>query len=146
MIEKVLLSYWVTGPLSFVFGTSIGSYLITGIDRFRNHEPIVKIQWALHWQKDSPQSHCFSCGHLLLPKDVRPILSYIRYRGKCRYCGTNIPIFYPIVEATVGILFVSFIFIPNNMGLLFLLFLITIWGLLEWVNIFGRVLERRGKE
>lgn len=52
-----------------------------------------------------PSSHCFNCQHPLKGLDLIPILSYLFLRGKCRYCGSKISIFYPFIEIFTGVLF-----------------------------------------
>ncbi|MEW6229296.1 MAG: A24 family peptidase, partial [Bacillota bacterium] len=38
-------------------------------------------------------------------RDLIPVLGYVLLRGKCRHCGGRIPIFYPIMEIGVGLIF-----------------------------------------
>ena len=45
-----------------------------------------------------PPSHCPKCEHKLKLMDLIPILSYLLNKGKCRYCGEQISLQYPIVE------------------------------------------------
>jgi leader peptidase (prepilin peptidase)/N-methyltransferase len=45
------------------------------------------------------RSRCPSCGHVLGPLDLVPIVSWIVARGRCRYCGTSVRVRYPIIEA-----------------------------------------------
>jgi len=44
------------------------------------------------------RSHCTSCGHTLYAKDLVPLFSWIFLKGKCRYCGAEIPKRYPLAE------------------------------------------------
>ncbi len=60
-------------------GLAIGSFLGVCIDRLPRNESVVK-----------PPSHCESCQHRLVFKDLIPILSYLRLRGRCRYCGCTV--------------------------------------------------------
>ncbi|SEQ11282.1 Peptidase A24 N-terminal domain-containing protein [Lachnospiraceae bacterium NE2001] len=46
---------------------------------------------------------CTSCGHDLAPNDLIPIMSWLRLKGKCRYCGEPISVRYTIVESIGGI-------------------------------------------
>ncbi|EHJ2437150.1 TPA: A24 family peptidase [Salmonella enterica subsp. enterica serovar Bahrenfeld] len=48
-----------------------------------------------------PPSHCPNCRKFLLKKHSIPILSYIYYKGRCAWCGENIPFRYFFVEALV---------------------------------------------
>ncbi len=52
-----------------------------------------------------PPSNCPSCGSRLRAVDLIPVLSYLFLQGRCRYCGGKISAQYPIVELTIGILF-----------------------------------------
>ena len=64
-----------------IAGLLVGSFLNVVIDRVPKGKSIV-----------SPPSHCDSCGQRLAGGDLVPIFSYLRTRGKCRYCGAPIPI------------------------------------------------------
>ncbi len=51
------------------------------------------------------------CGHCnadLKPIDLFPILSWLRTRGKCRYCAGVIPSIYTVIELVCGALFVAY--------------------------------------
>ncbi len=52
-----------------------------------------------------PKSHCNSCNHELAWYDLFPIFSFVFLKGKCRYCNKSIPIYEPILELTMGLLF-----------------------------------------
>ena len=45
-----------------------------------------------------PPSRCPGCETPIKPYDNVPILSWLALRGKCRACGTRIPVRYPLVE------------------------------------------------
>ncbi|SDN58946.1 prepilin peptidase [Alkalicoccus daliensis] len=60
-------------------------------------------------QKESlvhPRSHCTACGHTLSPWELIPVVSYILLRGKCRSCGEQVSLIYPMFELASGVLFV----------------------------------------
>jgi leader peptidase (prepilin peptidase)/N-methyltransferase len=83
--------------LIFLFallGLAIGSFLNVCIDRLPRNESIV-----------FPPSHCDACQHKLTVKDNIPVFSYLRLRGRCRYCQASIPrrIFW--VELATGLIF-----------------------------------------
>ena len=59
----------------------MGSFLNVCIDRLPRNESIVK----------NPPSHCEVCQHRLAAKDNIPMFSYLRLRGRCRYCQAAIP-------------------------------------------------------
>lgn len=53
--------------------------------------------------------YCFNCKTELNLRDMIPIISYILYRGKCRYCGNPIGIrnlISEIIGLVVGILLI----------------------------------------
>jgi leader peptidase (prepilin peptidase)/N-methyltransferase len=55
----------------------------------------------------SPGSACMSCGHELAWYDNVPLVSYAVHRGRCRSCGTGIPLRYPAVELVAALLFAA---------------------------------------
>lgn len=54
-----------------------------------------------------PRSTCGECHHTLNGIDMIPVLSYLIFSGKCRYCGTKYSIRYPLIELLTGILFAA---------------------------------------
>jgi len=85
--------------LVFILGAVIGSFLNVCSMRIPEDRSIIH-----------PPSHCDSCQTRLKWFDLIPILSYIFYRGKCRYCGVKLSIQYPLVEFLNGALFVVFFY------------------------------------
>jgi len=77
-----------------ILGLAIGSFLNVCIDRLPQNKSIVL-----------PPSHCEACQHKLAAKDNIPVFSYLRLRGRCRYCQVSIPrrIFW--VELATGLIF-----------------------------------------
>jgi len=63
-----------------LLGLAVGSFLNVCIDRLPHNESIV-----------NPPSHCAVCQHKLAVKDLIPVFSYLRLRGRCRYCQAAIP-------------------------------------------------------
>ena len=63
-----------------ILGLAVGSFLNVCIDRLPRNESIV-----------IPPSHCSVCQHKLAAKDLIPVFSYLRLRGRCRYCQAAIP-------------------------------------------------------
>jgi len=78
-----------------LLGISVGSFLNVVADRVPAGKSIIR-----------PRSHCSSCGHVLEPNDLFPIVSYLVLKGKCRYCGQSIPARSMMVELAGGVLFV----------------------------------------
>ena len=75
-------------------GLAVGSFLNLCIDRIPNAQSIV-----------SPPSQCDQCQRRLRPLDLFPLLSYLWLRGRCRYCGSHIPVRAFVVEVAAGVLF-----------------------------------------
>ncbi|MBI5123610.1 prepilin peptidase [Candidatus Roizmanbacteria bacterium] len=86
---------FVTLLFLFVLGICIGSFLGVVIDRLPREESI--------WRG---RSYCEYCKKKLTFIDLVPLFSFIFSRGKCRYCHKKLSWYYPIIEATAGILFV----------------------------------------
>ncbi len=73
--------------------------------------------WRLHEKKNfvSERSICTNCKHLLVVKDLVPVISWLTLKGKCRYCSKKIHWQYPLVEAATALLFVaSFLLWPQE--------------------------------
>lgn len=51
------------------------------------------------------RSMCMHCGHVLAPKDLVPVLSWLYLKGKCRYCRKPIDDT-PVAELMLPVLFV----------------------------------------
>jgi leader peptidase (prepilin peptidase)/N-methyltransferase len=77
-----------------LLGLAIGSFLNVCIDRLPKNESIVL-----------PPSHCEACQHKLAAKDNIPVFSYLRLRGRCRYCQASIPRRVFWVELATGLIF-----------------------------------------
>ncbi|APX14318.1 hypothetical protein BWR18_20865 (plasmid) [Tateyamaria omphalii] len=67
---------------------AVGSFLTVLVDRLPRDEDVVHAR-----------SRCRSCQESLRAWDLVPLVSYIALRGRCRYCGANIPAFTFHVEA-----------------------------------------------
>ena len=80
--------------LFFIVGTIMGSfYTVVGL-RLPKHEDFV-----------FDRSHCDHCNHPLHLFDMIPILSYLFYGGRCKYCHQKVDVLYPIMEFFTGVLF-----------------------------------------
>ena len=89
----------------FILGLFIGSFLGVLVDRIPRKENVIK-----------GHSHCENCKKELSWYDLLPVFSYVFLKGKCRYCKTKLPLFYPVIEITTGILLslVYFFFYTQN--------------------------------
>ena len=77
-----------------LLGLAVGSFLNVCIDRLPQNKSIAY-----------PPSHCEACSHKLAAKDLIPVFSYLRLRGRCRYCQTSIPRKLLWVELATAVIF-----------------------------------------
>ncbi|HTQ37833.1 MAG TPA: prepilin peptidase [Pirellulales bacterium] len=80
----------------FVLGAIIGSFL---------NVVIYRLPRGLSLQR--PGSHCPKCGHAIRWYDNVPVFGWLWLRGHCRDCGATISARYPLVELTVGLMFLA---------------------------------------
>lgn len=83
----------------FLFGLCVGSFLNVCIYRLPAGASIVR-----------PRSRCPECRSDIRAYDNIPLFSYALLRGRCRHCGTSIPLRYPMVELLTGLLAVAVFF------------------------------------
>lgn len=91
----------------FVFGILFGSFASVLIWRIRTGEGGIA----------TGRSHCPKCQHTLGALDLFPILSYLALGGKCRFCREKISPVYPLLELTMGLLFLfsGYVFIDQTL-------------------------------
>jgi leader peptidase (prepilin peptidase)/N-methyltransferase len=77
-----------------ILGLAVGSFLNVCIDRLPQNKSSV-----------FPPSHCEACQHKLAAEDLIPVFSYLRLRGRCRYCQTSIPRRVFLVELATAAIF-----------------------------------------
>ena len=77
-----------------ILGLVVGSFLNVCIDRLPQNKSIAY-----------PPSHCEACQHKLTAKDLIPVFSYLRLRGRCRYCQASIPRKLLWVELVTAVIF-----------------------------------------
>ncbi len=95
---------WPQMVLIFLIGAAVGSFLNVVIFRFPLGESLV-----------APRSRCLSCGAVLTPVDLFPVLSYLLLRGRCRHCGRAFSPRYMLIELAIGCLGVAcVVFIGPN--------------------------------
>jgi leader peptidase (prepilin peptidase)/N-methyltransferase len=78
---------------AFLFGICIGSFLNVCITRWPKDMSVVR-----------PRSRCPGCERQIEWYENIPLLSWLLLRGRCRGCGAPISSMYPIVELSVGVI------------------------------------------
>jgi len=92
-VESELIKERQMSFLTILMGFIIGSFLNVIIYRIPRGESIV-----------FPPSHCPFCQHRLGFWDLLPVFSYLRLKGRCRYCRNRISLRYPLVELLAGVM------------------------------------------
>ena len=99
------MSYEAYGPglyfaaaAAAVFGAIMGSFLNCAADRSARGESFL-----------TGRSRCDSCGHVLGPLELIPVVSWVLQRGKCRACGAPISIRCPVTELLCSLLTALFL-------------------------------------
>ena len=97
-LELFALSFNIIQVIfAFAFGSCVGSLVNVLVYRLPLGISVV-----------TPPSRCPSCSTQLTWRENIPVFGWIFLRGKCRFCKAKISAEYPLVEAFVGLLFVSF--------------------------------------
>jgi leader peptidase (prepilin peptidase)/N-methyltransferase len=65
----------------------VGSFLGVLVRRLPERRPIL---WA--------RSRCETCGAVLQPRDLVPLISWLASKGRCRFCAAPLGAFYPVIE------------------------------------------------
>ncbi|MBU0708195.1 prepilin peptidase [Patescibacteria group bacterium] len=79
----------------FIFGTAVGSFINAFEYRLYRSKQIIR-----------GRSQCPHCQHLLAWYDLIPLFSFVLLWGKCRYCGREISLQYPLMELVTGMFLV----------------------------------------
>jgi leader peptidase (prepilin peptidase)/N-methyltransferase len=79
--------------VAFAPGLALGSFLNVVAARLPQRRSVVR-----------SRSACMACGTQIRAVDNIPLLSYVLLRGRCRACGSRIPLRYPAVELTTAVL------------------------------------------
>lgn len=77
-----------------LFGALIGSFLNVVTYRLPRRESLA-----------FPPSRCPDCQHPIRPWHNVPVVGWLVLRGRCRDCGTRIPLRYPLVELATAVLY-----------------------------------------
>lgn len=79
-----------------LLGLCMGSFLNCFAYRIVHGESVLK-----------GRSHCDECGHVLVPRDLVPVLSFLLARGKCRYCGAKLSLRHLLAEISTGCVYLA---------------------------------------
>lgn len=85
------------------------------------------------------RSKCPKCKHTLDAIDLIPLFGYLINKRKCKYCKAPISFHYPMLELTMGLLFLTttiLVGFNNILLLLFYLFITFVFVLLSFYDIF----------
>ncbi len=95
--------------LLVILGLCFGSFINAYVWRLHSRTKTGKLANLSIWRG---RSMCSNCHHILAPKDLVPVLSWISLKGRCRYCKKPISD-NPFAEIAVPILFViSYVYWP----------------------------------
>jgi leader peptidase (prepilin peptidase)/N-methyltransferase len=93
------VAVFLFGLFWLAIGGAIGSFLNVVIYRLPRGLNLAK-----------PPSSCPACGHRIRWHDNVPVVGWLSLRGRCRACRYPIAPRYPLVEATVALIFVILAF------------------------------------
>ncbi|GIT51551.1 MAG: type 4 prepilin-like proteins leader peptide-processing enzyme [Gemmatimonadota bacterium] len=96
---------WLVPGLAGLSGLAVGWFL-----------NLCSTRWPLNQSIISPGSQCKECSRAIRWYDNIPVLSWLILSGKCRYCSVLIPIQYPVIELTSGLLCAAIFMIHGLSG------------------------------
>lgn len=95
----------VSGMWFFVIGACVGSFLNVVIYRVPAGLSVI-----------SKASHCPGCQQSIRGRDNLPLIGWLNLQGRCRQCQTDISSRYPLVELTIGLMFLLLYFVELISG------------------------------
>lgn len=101
-----------------ILGLFLGSFLGVLVDRIPRKENVI-----------NGRSHCEHCKKELAWYDLVPVLSFVFLKGKCRYCKTRLPFFYPVIEITTAVIFGLVYLFFGALGFAYLLYFLFVSGI-----------------
>jgi len=105
----------MAGIFVFIFGLCLGSFLHSIAYRTANKQSFLK-----------GYSYCPKCKHRLGAVDLVPVLSFVFFKGRCRYCHQKISWQYPLVEILTGVILLL-IFLKFNSNFLYIALISSIF-------------------
>lgn len=116
--------------LAFVLGAVFASFLGCMGWRICNGESVLK-----------GRSHCDSCGHVLSAHDLIPIISYVKNKGRCAYCNTQISPMNFYGEVILAVVFVlTTLRYDITWNLVLMLFFVCILYLVSVTDIYEQMI------
>ena len=116
--------------LAFVLGAVFASFLGCMGWRICNGESVLK-----------GRSHCDSCGHVLSAHDLIPIISYVKTKGHCAYCNTQISPMNFYGEVILAVVFVlTTLRFDITWKLVLMLFFVCILYLVSVTDIYEQII------
>jgi prepilin signal peptidase PulO-like enzyme (type II secretory pathway) len=111
-------SIYLVLTVAFFYGIATGSFVTCVSYRLPRGEGFV-----------SGSSYCPSCHHSLNLRDLIPLFTWILQRGKCRYCKAKISVRYPLIELSLGVVFVGIVYLygPTLQSLIYLALATELW-------------------
>ena len=104
---------WILIIISLIFlGLVFGSFGSVIFYRLWERPTKKTRKWFLIWHSECPH-----CHRQLKAKNLIPIFSYLFQWWKCEYCKSPISRFYPFLEITSVIIFLSVFFILSKYGI-----------------------------
>ncbi|MBP9732326.1 MAG: prepilin peptidase [Candidatus Magasanikbacteria bacterium] len=110
-MEYIIWYIWAA-----LLGASMGSFVTMLVHRLHEGTSIV-----------FGGSKCFHCHKKLGLLELIPVLSFLLLRGKCKKCGTKIPLRYFLIELVTTILFVLALYKQSEFPMIPNLFIIRDW-------------------
>ncbi len=99
----------------FFLGLSVGSFVNVLVLRFGFAE------------RSASRSRCMACEREIPWYDLLPVVSFVALSGRCRFCGSALSIQYPLVELSVGALFMlSYLAVPP---------LVSFWSVIAFIAL-----------
>lgn len=107
---EVVLPFFI-----FTLGLCVGSFVNVQVFRFGFGE---------HARS---RSCCMACDTPIAWYDLIPIFSYLALSGRCRTCGSALSLQYPLIECTVGFLFLlAFFTVPPAL---------SVWSIIAFIML-----------
>lgn len=95
------------GIIILVLGMCVGSFLNMAIFRLAKNYGLIFKQFPKNKSQkiNEDRSYCDFCGRQLKWYENVPVISWIIQGGETKCCGKKLPIQYPLLELSVGIIF-----------------------------------------